>query len=97
MEDIQLDSLEGVGPVTERKLADAGIHNIMDLVVRGPIEISNITSMEKEAAEKLVIETVSAYTDDNRLVISGNIKNLGSGIMKSVTIDEIAVSDLVIT
>lgn len=54
MEDLRLDSLEGVGPVTTRKLSDAGIHNIMDLIVRGPVEISEITGMEKETAEKIV-------------------------------------------
>lgn len=54
VEDIRLDSLEGVGPVTTRKLVDAGIHNIMDLVVRGPVEISEITGMERETADKIV-------------------------------------------
>ena len=54
MEDMRLDSLEGVGPVTTRKLTDAGIHNIMDLIVRGPVEISEITGMDKETAEKIV-------------------------------------------
>ena len=54
MEDIRLDSLEGVGPVTARKLTDAGVHNMMDLVVRGPVEISDITGMEKDSTEKLV-------------------------------------------
>jgi len=54
MEDLRLDSLAGVGPVTTKKLADAGIHNIMDLIVRGPVEISDITGMEKDTAEKIV-------------------------------------------
>ena len=54
MEDIRLDSLEGVGPVTARKLTDAGIHNMMDLIVRGPVEIADITGMEKDTSEKLV-------------------------------------------
>lgn len=54
MDDIRLDSLEGVGPVTTRKLSDAGVHNMMDLVVRGPVEISDITGMEKDSTERLV-------------------------------------------
>ncbi|HSB49958.1 MAG TPA: DNA repair and recombination protein RadA [Nitrosopumilaceae archaeon] len=54
MEDLRLDSLEGVGPVTTKKLSDAGIHNIMDLIVRGPVEVAEITGMEKETAEKIV-------------------------------------------
>ena len=54
VEDLRLDSLEGVGPVTTRKMSDAGIHNVMDLIVRGPVEIAEITGMDKEAAEKIV-------------------------------------------
>ena len=53
-EEITLESLAGVGPVTTRKLNDAGIHNIMDLVVRGPVEIAELTSMDIETAGKLV-------------------------------------------
>ena len=40
MEDLRLDSLAGVGPVTTKKLSDAGMHNIMDLIVRGPVAVS---------------------------------------------------------
>ncbi len=54
VEDLRLDSLEGVGPVTTRKLSDAGIHNVMDLIVRGPVEISEITGMDKDTAAKIV-------------------------------------------
>ena len=54
MEDLRLDSLTGVGPVMTKKLSDAGIHNIMDLIVRGPVEISEITGMGKDTAENVV-------------------------------------------
>ncbi|MEM3144211.1 MAG: DNA repair and recombination protein RadA [Candidatus Nitrosotenuis sp.] len=54
MDDLRLDSLEGVGPVTTKKLTDAGIHNIMDLVVRGPVDVSEVTGMDRETAEKIV-------------------------------------------
>ncbi|MEE8255356.1 MAG: helix-hairpin-helix domain-containing protein, partial [Nitrosopumilaceae archaeon] len=47
-EDLRLDSLEGVGPVTTKKLSDAGVHNIMDLIVRGPVELAELTGMDKE-------------------------------------------------
>ena len=53
-EDLRLDSLEGVGPVTTKKLSDAGVHNIMDLIVRGPVELADLTGMDKETAEKIV-------------------------------------------
>ena len=54
VEDVRLDSLEGVGPVTTKKLSDAGVHNIMDLIVRGPVEIAELTGMDKETVEKIV-------------------------------------------
>ena len=50
MEDLRLDVLPGVGPVTTKKLSDAGIHNIMDLIVRGPVELAEISGMDKDTA-----------------------------------------------
>ncbi len=54
MEDLRLDSLPGVGPVTTKKLSDAGVHNIMDLIVRGPVELAEITGMDKDTASTIV-------------------------------------------
>ncbi len=54
MDDLRLENLDGVGPVTSKKLSDAGIHNIMDLVIRGPVDISEITGMDLDAAVNLV-------------------------------------------
>ena len=67
MEDMKLSSLEGVGPVTTRKLSDAGIHNVMDLIVRGPVEISEITGMEKDTAEKIVNKARQHLVDGGKL------------------------------
>jgi len=67
MHNIQLESLEGVGPVTTRKLSDAGIHNIMDLIVRGPVEVSEITGMEKETAEKIVNKARQHLVEEGQL------------------------------
>ena len=49
------------------------------------------------SSNRLAIEGVNAYTDGDRLVISGNIKNLGSQPLSSITLDEITVGDLVLT
>lgn len=49
-----LSDMEGVGPVTKKKLEDAGIHNLMDLVVRGPVELGEISSMTPDTCEKIV-------------------------------------------
>ena len=52
--ELNLDSLAGVGPVTTRKLNDAGVHSIMDLIVRGPVEVAELTGMDIDTAGKLV-------------------------------------------
>jgi DNA repair protein RadA len=54
VDELRLDSLDGVGPVTTKKLTDAGIHNIMDLLIRGPVDVADVTGMDKETAEKIV-------------------------------------------
>ena len=53
-DNFDLADLDGVGPVTKKKLHDAGIHNLMDLVVRGPVELEEITSMTTETCGKIV-------------------------------------------
>ena len=42
------------------------------------------------------ITRISAYTDNDRLVISGDVKNLGSQALTSVMIDEISAGELLI-
>lgn len=49
-----LADLEGVGPVTKKKLEDSGINTMMDLIVRGPVELAEISSMTSETCEKIV-------------------------------------------
>ena len=57
VEDLRLDSLEGVGPVTTRKLSDAGVHNVMDLIVRGPVEIADpLLEWKRTLLKKLSIK-----------------------------------------
>ncbi len=46
-EDLRLDSLEGVGPVTTKKLGYAVIQSIIELIVRGQLEISYINLMDR--------------------------------------------------
>ncbi len=67
MDDVRLDSLDGVGPVTTKKLNDAGIHNIMDLLVRGPVDIAEITGMEFETAAKLVTKARESLIESGQL------------------------------
>jgi len=67
MEDLRLDALPGVGPVTTKKLSDAGIHNIMDLIVRGPVELAEITGMDKDTASNIVEKARQALVEGGLL------------------------------
>jgi DNA repair protein RadA len=67
MDDLRLESLEGVGPVTSKKLSDAGVHNIMDLVVRGPVDVAEITGMDSDAAERIVSKARQQLIESGQL------------------------------
>ncbi|MEM0367106.1 MAG: DNA repair and recombination protein RadA [Candidatus Nitrosocaldus sp.] len=49
-EELELEGIEGIGPVTKQKLIDAGVRNIMDLVVRGPVGIADVTGLDLDKA-----------------------------------------------
>ncbi|MFQ5940178.1 MAG: DNA repair and recombination protein RadA [Nitrososphaerales archaeon] len=52
-EDLELENIEGVGPVTKQKLLEAGIHTIMDLLVRGPLGVSDATGLDVDKATSI--------------------------------------------
>ena len=70
MEDLRLDQLPGVGPVTTKKLSDAGIHSIMDLIVRGPVELAEISGMDKDTAANIVEKARQALVEGGMLALS---------------------------
>ncbi|MEE9283185.1 MAG: DNA repair and recombination protein RadA [Nitrososphaerales archaeon] len=39
--EMEVDSLEGVGPATRQKLTDVGINTILDLAIRGPSDVAD--------------------------------------------------------
>ena len=51
--DFDISQLEGVGSVRRNRLAESGITTPMDLMVRGPIEIADITGLTKEQASTI--------------------------------------------
>ena len=67
MDDLRLESLEGVGPVTSKKLSDAGVHNILDLIVRGPVDVSEITGMDIDTAVNIVNKARKQLIEDGKL------------------------------
>lgn len=52
-EELELDTLEGIGPVTKQKLIDAGIYTILDLTIRGPMEIADALGWDLHRAIEL--------------------------------------------
>ena len=55
LETYDLSNLEGVDPATKKKLEDAGI-GTLDLVVRGPVELEEISGMALETCKKIVTD-----------------------------------------
>ncbi len=53
MEDLDLEQLEGIGPATKQKLLDVGIRNIMDLAVKGPVEVFDSTGIDLDKAMEI--------------------------------------------
>ena len=53
-EDLELDSIEGIGPVTKQKLNDAGIYNLMDLAARGVGEVADALNGDTAKASEMI-------------------------------------------
>ncbi len=45
---LALNNIEGIGPATEKRLREAGFKSIKDLLVRGPVDVSDATGMEMD-------------------------------------------------
>jgi DNA repair protein RadA len=52
-EKLELASIEGIGPATEKRLREAGFKSIKDLLVRGPVDVSDATGMEMDASVEI--------------------------------------------
>ncbi len=52
-EELELDTLPGVGPATKQKLKDAGIATILDLATSGPMDIADAVDIDVSKAVEL--------------------------------------------
>jgi len=59
-----LENLKGVGAVTAKKLREAGINDMLNLVIRGPVEIKELTGMDKEAAFNTIEKARQILVED---------------------------------
>src|ERR687898_1909132 len=51
--ELTLDSLEDIGPTTKGYLEKAGFKSIKDLIVRGPVDVSEATGMQMDKSVHL--------------------------------------------
>jgi DNA repair protein RadA len=52
-DDLEVDTLPGVGPATKQKLKDAGIETILDLATSGPMDIAEAVDIDVSKAVEL--------------------------------------------
>ena len=50
---LALSSIELIGPATEKRLREAGIRSIRDLLVRGPVDVAEATGMEMDESVEI--------------------------------------------
>ena len=66
-EELELDNLEGVGPVTKQKLQEAGIYSIMDLAARGVGDVADCLNGDTAKASELINKARAKLTEMNIL------------------------------
>jgi DNA repair protein RadA len=66
-EELELESLEGVGPATKQKLVEGGIHSILDLAVRGPSEVAEAVGIDLTRAMELCNKARAKLVELGRL------------------------------
>jgi len=52
-EDLELETLPGLGPVTKKKMNESGIYTILDLAVRSPTEVADRIGSDLDKATEL--------------------------------------------
>ncbi len=60
---LALRNIEGVGPATEKRLREAGFRSIRDLLVRGPVDVSEVTGMEMDESADICNKARVALQD----------------------------------
>ena len=66
-EDLEVDTLPGVGPATKQKLKDAGIETIFDLATAGPMDIAEAVDIDVSKAVDLNNKARKRLVELNKL------------------------------
>ncbi|MDA4125807.1 MAG: DNA repair and recombination protein RadA [Thaumarchaeota archaeon] len=87
-EDLEVDSLPGVGPATKQKLKDAGIETILDLAVAGPMDIADAMDIDVSKAVELNNKARKKLVELNRL--EPDFINAADLLVKRKAIDRVS-------
>jgi DNA repair protein RadA len=87
-EDLEVDTLTGVGPATKQKLKDAGIETILDLAVAGPMDIAEAVDIDVSKAVELNNKARKKLVELNRL--EPDFINAADLLVKRKAIDRVS-------
>jgi DNA repair protein RadA len=87
-EELELDTLPGVGPATKQKLKDAGIETILDLATAGPMDIAEAVDIDVSKAVELNNKARKKLVELNRL--EPDFINAADLLVKRKAIDRIS-------
>ncbi|MDG6954819.1 MAG: hypothetical protein JRN33_07565, partial [Nitrososphaerota archaeon] len=87
-EDLELDTLPGVGPATKAKLKDAGIETILDLATSGPMDIADAVDIDVSKAVELNNKARKKLVELNRL--EPDFINAADLLVKRKAIDRVS-------
>lgn len=87
-EELELDTLPGVGPATKQKLKDAGIGTILDLATAGPMDIADAVDIDVSKAVELNNKARKKLVEMKRL--EPDFINASDLLVKRKAIDRIS-------
>ncbi|MDG6901587.1 MAG: DNA repair and recombination protein RadA, partial [Nitrososphaerota archaeon] len=87
-EELELDTLPGVGPATKQKLKDAGIETILDLATSGPMDIADAVDIDVSKAVELNNKARKKLVEMNRL--EPDFINAADLLVKRKAIDRVS-------
>ncbi|MCZ6615895.1 MAG: DNA repair and recombination protein RadA [Thaumarchaeota archaeon] len=62
-EDIDVNEVAGIGPVTEKKLKNMGVHTVVDLAARTAYELSQHGGLESTLANSIIAESLKTLQE----------------------------------
>jgi DNA repair protein RadA len=87
-EELEVDTLPGVGPATKQKLKDAGIETILDLATSGPMDIAEAVDIDVSKAVELNNKARKKLVELKRL--EPDFINAADLLVKRLAIDRIS-------